>query len=151
MDCMIYRWGRWKEILNDCNFKRHFSEKDVEIFGRTLVHHCCKQYSGSDDKAKPYIWNLVQYAYMDDWEQRKAQALKLKQVAGELDDQEAGSSSRSAKKNRRSVKKAGTPEDEPATNDAVPDWENDSRFDPEHFLDISFLKHMKKHSIKYEN
>ncbi|GAV07723.1 hypothetical protein RvY_17530 [Ramazzottius varieornatus] len=144
---LAWGWGRWKEIVKDCNFKRHFSEKDVEIFGRTLVHYCCKQYSGSDDKAKPYIWNLVQYAYMDDWEQRKAQAFKLKEAAGQLEDTEAPSSSRSAKRNRKSAKKAGTPEEEAGSSEQAPDWENDGRFDPEKLLDDSFLKHMKKHSV----
>lgn len=53
-------------------FKRRFAESDVEIFARTLVHYCCKNYSGSDDKAKPYIWEVVLASYKCDWTARKA-------------------------------------------------------------------------------
>lgn len=65
--------------MSDAQFKRQFTEQNVEVFARTLVHYCCKQYSGSDDKAKPYIWDLVHASYADDWAARKAVQQQLEE------------------------------------------------------------------------
>lgn len=64
-------------MLEHSKFKRPFSEKDVELFARTLVHYCYNQYSGSDDKAKPFIHTLLFTAFTEDWMARKTNLQKL--------------------------------------------------------------------------
>lgn len=52
------RWGRWREIINRCNFKQHVSENDAKSMCRTVLLHCLRQYNG-DEKIKEFIWELI--------------------------------------------------------------------------------------------
>lgn len=60
---------------------------------------------------------------------------------------EEPSTSKGRKLPKKSSKKATTPEPE-MENGEIPNWETDDRFDPTPLLDASFLKHMKKSSVK---
>lgn len=54
----MYRWGRWKDILNHGRFKWHLTERDVEVLCRALLAYCVRHYRG-DDKIKSFIWDLI--------------------------------------------------------------------------------------------
>lgn len=64
-----------------------------------------------------------------------------------LPEESPSSNNKLRKLPRKSVKKAPTPPPE-TENGEMPDWDNDPRFDPTNMLDASFLKHMKKNSVK---
>ena len=68
------------------------------------------------------------------------------------EEKEQPSTSKSRSKSKKTPsKKASTPEPPPPAepeNGELPNWESDERYDPEKMLDVSFLKHMKKHSVK---
>lgn len=55
---VMYRWGRWNEILNHGRFKWHLTERDMEILCRALLVYCVRHYKG-DDKIKSFIWDLI--------------------------------------------------------------------------------------------
>lgn len=57
-DFVLYRWGRWKDILNHGRFKKQLTERDVETICRSLLAYCLVHYRG-DDRIKSFMWDLI--------------------------------------------------------------------------------------------
>lgn len=54
----MFRWGRWRDILQHGRFKKQLSERDVEWICRALLAYCLVHYRG-DDKIKSFMWDLI--------------------------------------------------------------------------------------------
>ncbi|TRY81834.1 hypothetical protein DNTS_000534 [Danionella cerebrum] len=55
---IVYRWGRWGDILSHGRFKRPLREQDVETICRALLAYCLLHYRG-DENIKSFIWDLI--------------------------------------------------------------------------------------------
>lgn len=54
----MFRWGRWRDILQHGRFKKQLAERDVEWICRALLAYCLVHYRG-DDKIKSFMWDLI--------------------------------------------------------------------------------------------
>lgn len=134
---LIFRWGRFKEILLHGRFKSKLAERDIECIARSILVYCLHHYHG-DDKVKSFIRDIVKTSVSKD----KISLDDRDKTYSPISTPSKGKGRGKKGKNSKNVNKSAI-----ALVEIGADWKT---IDPETIvLDNGYKKHLQHHCNKY--
>ena len=122
MVIVIFRWGRWDEILAHSGLRKGYSAQSIEDAFRLALLYCVNTYRG-DEKLKTFCWELIT-------------------PPGFLADK--------AKKEAKNRKSKSKKEDAATNNGELEgiEWIANEKYDMESNLEKNYRKHLDRHNNK---